>query len=116
MKLIVLKKTLVGADVFADIHTKSAEEVAKKVNILDAGKMVMKTISSKALKAWPRDDEYILESDHWCCSFMPDSGTITHTDISNLLEKFVDVEIDFIKVENLYNFNGKRGYSLAQGE
>ena len=47
---------------------------------------------------------------------MPDSGTITHTDISNLLEKFVDVEIDFIKVENLYNFNGKRGYSLAQGE
>ena len=51
MKLIILKKTLLGADVFADIHTKSAEEVAKKVNILDAGKMVMKTISSKALKA-----------------------------------------------------------------
>ena len=110
------EKTLVGVDVFVDIHAKSAEEVAKKVNILYAGKMVMKTISSKGLKVWPRDDEYMLESDHWCCRFMPDSGTITHTDISSLLEKFVDAEIDFVKVENLYNFDGKRGYSLAQGE
>ena len=110
------EKTLVGVDVFVDIYAKSAEEVARKVNILDAGKMVMKTISSKGLKVWPRDDEYLLESDHWCCRFMPDSGTIEHADISSLLEKFVEAGIDFVKVENLYEFNGKRGYSLAQGE
>lgn len=47
---------------------------------------------------------------------MPDSGTIAHADISSLLEKFVEAEIDFIKVENLYEFNSKRGYFLAQGE
>lgn len=110
------EKTLVGVDIFVDIYAKSAEEVARKVNILDAGKMVIKTISSKGLKVWPRDDEYMLESDHWCCRFMPDSGTIEHADISSLLEKFVEAGIDFVKVENLYEFNGKRGYSLAQGE
>ena len=58
----------------------------------------------------------MLESDHWCCRFMPHSGTIEHADISSLLEKFVEAGIDFVKVENLYEFNGKRGYSLAQGE
>ncbi len=110
------EKTLVGVDIFVDIYAKSAEEVARKVNVLDAGKMVMKTISSKGLKVWPRDDEYLLESDHWCCRFMPDSGTITHAEIASLLKKFVEAEIDFVKVENLYEFNGKRGYSLAQGE
>lgn len=110
------EKTLVGVDIFVDIYAKSVEEVARKVNVLDAGKMVMKTISSKGLKVWPRDDEYLIESDHWCCRFMPDSGTIAHADISSLLEKFVEAEIDFVKVENLYEFNGKRGYSLAQGE
>ena len=98
------------------IHAKSAEEVARKVNSLDAGKMVLKTIASKGLKVWPRDDEYLLESDHWCCRFMPDFGAITHADISRLLEKFVDAEIDFVKIENLYEFDGQRGYSLAQGE
>lgn len=110
------EKTLVGVDVFVDIHAKSAEEVARKVNSLDAGKMVLKTIASKGLKVWPRDDEYLLESDHWCCRFMPDFGAITHADISRLLEKFVDAEIDFVKIENLYEFDGQRGYSLAQGE
>jgi len=110
------EKTLVGVDIFVDIYAKSAEEVARKVNVLDSGKMVMKTIATKGLKVWPHDDEYLIESDHWCCRFMPDSGTITHADISSLLEKFVDAGIDFVKVENLYEFDGKRGYSLAQGE
>jgi isocitrate dehydrogenase len=47
---------------------------------------------------------------------MPDSGEISHEDITNLLNKLVIAKIDFIKVENLYNFDGKPGYSLAQGE
>ncbi len=110
------EKVLVGVDVFVDIHANSAEEVARKVNVLDAGNMVMKTIASKGLKVWPRDDEYMIESDHWCCRFMPDSGVITHAEIASLLEKFSDAGIDFVKVENLYEFDGKRGYSLAQGE
>ena len=110
------EKTLVGVDIFVDIHANSAEEIAKKVNVLDAGSMVMKTIASKGLKVWPRDDEYLIESDHWCCRFMPDSGTITHSEIVSLLNKFSAAGIDFVKVENLYEFDGKRGYSLAQGE
>ena len=110
------EKTLVGVDIFVDIHANSAEEIAKKVNVLDAGSMVMKTIASKGLKVWPRNDEYLIESDHWCCRFMPDSGTITHSEIVSLLNKFSAAGIDFVKVENLYEFDGKRGYSLAQGE
>jgi isocitrate dehydrogenase len=78
--------------------------------------MVLRTISSKGLKLWPRDDSFFMNSDHWCCRFMPDSGEITHQDITNLLSKLASAKIDFIKVENLYNFDGKPGYSLAQGE
>ena len=58
----------------------------------------------------------LINSDHWCCRFMPDSGEISHEDIVNLLDNFSKAQIDFIKVENLYNFDGKAGYSLAQGE
>jgi isocitrate dehydrogenase len=110
------EKTLVGVDIFVDIYANSVEEVAKKVNVIDAGKMVIKTISCKGLKVWPREDEYLIESDHWCCRFMPDSGIITHTQIADLLDAFANSGIDFVKVENLYEFDGKRGYSLAQGE
>lgn len=110
------EKVLVGVDIFFDIHANSADEVAQIINPIDAGKMILKTISCKGLKVWPHDDEYMLESDHWCCRFMPDAGVIKHGDITKLLEKFASANIDFIKTENLYNFSGKRGYSLAQGE
>jgi hypothetical protein len=33
---------------------------------------------------------------------MPDSGTITHTQLTALLEKLAAAGVDFIKVENLY--------------
>ena len=110
------KKSLVGLDVFIDMNVNSAHDVAAKINPIDAGPMVLRTISSKGLKLWPRDDSFFMNSDHWCCRFMPDSGEITHQDITNLLSKLASAKIDFIKVENLYNFDGKPGYSLAQGE
>jgi isocitrate dehydrogenase len=57
-----------------------------------------------------------MSSDHWRCRFIPDSGEIAHQDITNLLSKLASAKIDFIKVEILHNFDGKPGYSLAQGE
>ena len=110
------KKTLVGVDIFIDMNVNSAHDVAAKVNPVDEGPMVLRTISSKGLKLWPREESFFMNSDHWCCRFMPDTGEITHQDITNLLGKLANAKIDFIKVENLYNFDGKPGYSLAQGE
>ncbi len=110
------KKSLVGVDIFVGMNVNSAHDIADKVNPIDAGPMVLRTISSKGLKLWPRDDRFFMNSDHWCCRFMPDSGEISHQDITNLLSKFASAKIDFIKVENLYNFDGKPGYSLAHGE
>lgn len=110
------KKTLVGVDIFVDMHTASAKKVADKIKALGSSSLELKTIASKGLILWPREDEHLMESDHWCCRFMPEKGEISHKDIAELLEKMSKAGIDFIKVENLYEFNGKRGYSLAQGE
>ena len=110
------KKSLVGVDIFVGMNVNSAHDVAAKVNPIDAGSMVLRTIFSKGLKLWPRDESFFVNSDHWCCRFMPDSGEISHLDITNLLKQLAVSKIDFIKVENLYNFDGKPGYSLAQGE
>jgi isocitrate dehydrogenase len=110
------KKILVGVDIFVDIYAQSAEKIAKRTESIHTSTLSLKTISTKGLKVWPRDDEYMVESDHWCCRFMSDSKSISHSDVINLLSKFIEANIDFIKIENLYEFDGKRGYSLAQGE
>jgi isocitrate dehydrogenase len=110
------KKKLVGVDIYLDIHTNSADKIAAKIIPLDSGNLVLKTISSKGLKLWPHKDEYLVDSDHWCCRFMPKDGEMKHSDICRLLDQLFGAKIDFIKTENLYEFDGKRGYSLAQGE
>lgn len=112
------KKVLVGVDVFFDLDSHSAAKIADKLNALDCGNLALKTIASKGLKLWPSDEDIETLSDHWCCRFMhkKDGESITHKDISNLLEILSEHKWDFIKIENLYNFDSNRGYSLAQGE
>ena len=40
---------------------------------------------------------------------------MTHAQIVSLLKRVGEAGFDFIKTENLYNFDGQRGYSLDQG-
>lgn len=108
-------KTLVGVDVFIDMPTEYPKEIAEMLKDIDTS-LKVKTIASKGLMLWPREGEVKFTSDHWCIRFMPESGEITHNQISQLLIKLAEKNIDYIKVENLYEFDNERGYSLNQGE
>jgi isocitrate dehydrogenase len=61
------------------------------------------------------------DANHCSCRFQSSTdvkqlSAITHHDIIDLLQKFEDAGLDVIKTENLYTFDGKIGYSLAQGQ
>jgi isocitrate dehydrogenase len=112
------KKTLVGVDVFFDINNTSPKAIAEIICKAGLGHMELKTISSKGLKLWPSNEDIKTVSIDWCGRFMnsKEGETIDHSDIVQILEAFSKAGLDFIKIENLYNFMGTRGYSLAQGE
>lgn len=112
------KKSLLGVDVFFDWDEISAQKIADKINKIDFGHLILKTVASKGLKLWPSNEDVKSVSDHWCCRFMhkTDGKLISHSDICNLLHSLDKNKLDFIKTENLYNFGDARGYSLAQGE
>ncbi|MCC8417343.1 MAG: NADP-dependent isocitrate dehydrogenase [Rickettsia endosymbiont of Bryobia graminum] len=110
-------KTLMGTDVFIQMNITSAHEMAAKIQAINLENLELKTISSMGLKLWPRDKKFELISDHWCCRFMAKNGEqIPHLYIANLLKALSDNDIDFIKIENLFYFDNKPGFSLAQGE
>lgn len=113
---ISASKTLVGVDVFFDIKDLSVFAIAEKIESLSIP-LELKTISSKGLKLWPATSDVTIATDHWCCRFMKtDSSLLSHSDIAHLLDIIAKSDMDFIKTENLYNFDKERGYSLAQGE
>ncbi|MEM9676120.1 MAG: NADP-dependent isocitrate dehydrogenase, partial [Bacteroidota bacterium] len=51
------------------------------------------------------------------CRFVAEEGkTVTHQQIIGLLNRLDEHNFDFIKTEQLYNIDGERAYSLAQGQ
>ncbi len=111
------KKDLVGVDVFLDWTKGSANDLGDALSKLSGDGTKLDMISNRGVKVWPGGHAETFCSDHWRCRFLSDSegGTVSHPQIISLLKRFSDAGFDFIKTENLCNFDGERGYSLDQG-
>jgi isocitrate dehydrogenase len=109
-------RALVGIDVFVN-WDRGAEELAQRVGPLAAAGMGLTTISNRGIKVWPDGFPETMQTEHWQCRFLArDSGTTTPAELAALLSRAAEAGVDFIKTENLYTFDGERGYSLGQGE
>jgi isocitrate dehydrogenase len=108
------KKELVGVDVFVQWNG-PAEELGGKLKALGNAELPLTMISNRGLKVWPGGLPESFCVDHWRCRFHPDGKPVAHGQIVELLGRVHAAGYDFIKTENLYNFDGKPGYSLDQG-
>jgi len=111
------KKDLVGVDVFLDWTEGSANELGDALSKLNGDGTKLEMMSNRGVKIWPGGHAETFCSDHWRCRFLSDTAgaAVSHPQIISLLKRFADAGFDFIKTENLYNFDGERGYSLDQG-
>jgi isocitrate dehydrogenase len=111
------KKELVGVDVFLDWIEGSANQLGESLAPLAGDKLKLEMISNRGVKVWPGGHSETFCSDHWRCRFIPqtEGNAVSHDEIVQLLQRVADAGFDFIKTENLCNFDGQRGYSLDQG-
>ena len=111
------QKTLVGVDVFLDWHSGSAEQLGETFKKVSSNGLELTMITNRGAKVWPGGMPETFCTDHWRCRFMArDRSAITHSQITKLLTRIDESGFDFIKIENLYNFDGKPSYSAGQGE
>jgi len=109
-------KTLKGVDVFVDWKGSNGEELAARLQKLNSDiKLTM--ITNRGVKVWPEGFEETFCTDHWRCRYEVANGhPAERGSISRLLAQALKEDIDVIKTENLYEFDGERGYSLGQGQ
>ncbi|HEX8846189.1 MAG TPA: NADP-dependent isocitrate dehydrogenase [Pyrinomonadaceae bacterium] len=112
------RKELVGVDVFLDWVGGSANQLGETLAEAAGEELRLAMISNRGVKVWPGGHTETFCSDHWRCRFVPqaEGRAISHQEIVGLLGRVADAGFDFIKTENLCNFDGQRGYSLDQGE
>lgn len=111
------KKKLVGVDVFVHWAGTNADELASIVQHIETENVKLSMITNRGIKVWPEGFEETFCTDHWRCRFKPTNGyQLSKQDIIALLNKSLDKNIDTIKTENLYEFDGKPAFSLGQGQ
>jgi isocitrate dehydrogenase len=108
-------KVLEGVDVFVHWGGLNADELGQKLNSMKTANSQLSMITNRGIKVWPEGFKETFCTDHWRCRFKPESDQMSKTDILDLLSTAEKAGIDVIKTENLYSFDGKRAYSLAQG-
>ncbi len=110
-------KELAGVDVFVHWDGPDPNELADKVKKIETEGIALSMITNRGIKVWPDGFKETFCTDHWRCRFKPTGEKkINKINIIELLENAFNENIDTIKTENLYSFDGKPAYSLGQGQ
>lgn len=131
-KEALVNKDLVGIDIFLDWDESGRDpEMLGKLltKMCEESSLKLKMITNRGVKVYPHGIPETFCTDHWRCRFvsrhslitpggdnMPEAKPISYLDVIDILRKFYMQGLEVIKTENLYIFDGKRGYSLGQGE
>lgn len=112
-------KELIGLDVFIDWKegTRDPNVIGDRLHSVNAEGLKQQFITNRGVKVYPDGMPETFCSDHWRVRFLKaDESAITHAQVLDVLKQVQDLGFDFVKTENLYTFDGERGFSLAQGE
>jgi len=112
------RKQLVGVDVFLnwDTDRRDPDVLGAALEKLAGPEFRLALITNRGVKVYPHGNPQTLRTDHWRCRFPAAHDTVDGQAISRLLMRIADAGFDAVKTENLYTFDGVRGYSQAQGE
>ena len=111
-------KDLVGVDIFLHWREYNVENLAVILHSSAEAELPLTMITNRGVKVWPNGLPETFCTDHWRCRFLAPSTArkVTHTQIIGLLSRISATGLDFIKCENLCNFDGQPGFALGQGQ
>jgi isocitrate dehydrogenase len=113
---VAARKEAVGVDLYLDWTAGGPNDLGASLEKLDGEGLKLSSVSNRGVKVYPGGHTETFCSDHWRCRFVAgagEGGVVTHAQIVALLSRAAAAGLDFIKTENLYNFDGQPGYSHA---
>jgi isocitrate dehydrogenase len=115
-----------GVDVFVCDAESDADTLAARLQAASEGVLQLKLITNRGVKVWPEGFPETFCTDHWRCRFVStavDRSTpnapflaVDAAAVPALLTRLHAAGIEAVKTENLYLFDGERGFTLGQGE
>lgn len=104
---------LIGVDLYINWTKGSASDLGDMLKKIVTENLRLEFISNKGKIVYPVKTVETNYSDLWLCRYIRKdiADVIKHTEIIELLDKIYNSGFDFTKLELLFNFNGKAGFS-----
>lgn len=112
-----VKQEMAGIDIFVQSYD-DPETLAAKILKLNLP-LTLQNISNRGAKVWPNGNPSTYCVDHYRLRFKRDKEggkTISLTDSMAVQYKLIEAGFLIAKTENLFLFDGKRGYTVGQGQ
>ena len=113
------KRELVGADVFIEFIKGGPNDLAALLLPVEGDGLKLEMLSNRGMAVWPKGLAETFCVDVFRCRFkLPDesSGHVQHAQVLALMDRVLKAGLEFVKMEGLYNFDGKPGFSRGQGQ
>jgi len=111
------KKDLLGVDLFVHWAHTDTNKLGAMLEAIASESIKLSMITNRGIKVYPDGFPETFLTDHWRCRFKKTEGEkMSNTEIIELLQRAEAADIDVIKTENLYAFDGKPAFSLGQGQ
>jgi isocitrate dehydrogenase len=120
------KQVLVGVDAFINWQSSDPQVIGNALAAINSFKLKLKMITNRGVKVYPNGLPETYCTDHWRCRFVafdantqgssPVYNPVDYEQVIALLSKLHNEGFEVIKTENLYEFDGRRAFSLGQGE
>jgi len=109
------QRDLIGVDVFVYSPPGDPNIVGERMKALAGSDFQLIAVSSRGVSVWPNPLPDTLTSDSWRCRYQG-SGAVTQKQVVDLLGRIDSAGVSYAMIEHLYNYDGKPGYALGQGQ
>ena len=108
---------LKGFDAFVDWNGTKADDLGDRLSQITTENLKLTMITNRGIKVRPNGFGETFCTDHWRCRFSTSNGAeVAKEELMAVMSKALEMDIDIIKTENLYEFDGKPAFSLGQGQ
>jgi len=106
---------LKGIDLFVYWPSRRTGDLASAIGPLAGEGLSLQMIDNRGVKVWPDGNAWTFCTDSYRCRFAAE-GKIGMGQLAALVERVAAAGIDIGATQTLRTFDGKAGYTLAQGE
>ena len=108
------KRALVGVDIYVEWPNRTPADLAETIVRAGADGLTLEMIANRGVKVWPDGSPETFCTDNFRCRFI--SASATPKEIIALLDRIAALGLEIGMTQNLRTFDGKPGFTLAQGQ